>query len=504
MEENTISAQTPVWWSSVWEAVADAIVVLDEKGCIEDCNRATEGLFGYTRSETVGRSLDALIPDLRPVVQSDGMQKYVEDCKAVPANSAMEYVARMKDGSDLPVNLKFGDYSFRERSGFVCIVHDMSTRKQIEDRLQQREEQLKLTIKHAPIGMATLDLDGNIITVNEAFGAMVGYTEKELLHKPVNSITHQDDIDAAEMRLRQLRNGEIDQYRMRKRYVRKDGTVVESILSASVVHGPKGAPLLYVAQVEDLTDRLKAERDASEIREKLAHVTRVHMIGEMAAGIAHEINQPLAAIATYAQASRRMIEGGMVASDEVLDAMNKISRQARRAGEVIASLRSLVRKRSSTRREVDVDRLIRDVVQLAEMDSRMCDTSINLDLESGLPRVLADPVQIQQVILNLLLNGIEAMGCPDCPDKSLTVSAKLAVDHSVQISVKDQGAGISQEAEDSMFRSFFTTKESGMGMGLVISRSILNAHGGSLWFTRNPNEGTTFHLSIPVSAGEME
>lgn len=458
------------------------MLICDDDGFIKDCNRAAERLFNCNRSEAVGLNLSGLIPDLRQDRQAGDK----------------EYVARKKDGSTFPVNLKFGDYSFDVQSGFVCIVHDASTRKQIEDRLRQREEQLKLTIEHAPIGMATLDLEGNIITVNEAFRAMVGYREDELVNKPVHSITHHDDVDIAEKRLCQLREGIIDRYRMRKRYTRKDGAVVETLLSASAVHDSEGKPLLYVAQVEDLTERLKAERDASEIREKLAHVTRVHLVGEMAAGIAHEINQPLAAITTYAQASRRMIEGGSVDSDELLDTMNKISRQARRAGEVIASLRSLVRKRSSTRKEVDVDRLIRDVVQLAEMDSRMCDTSINLDLEGALPGVRADPVQIQQVVLNLLLNGIEAMSFHDCRDKSLTVTARSAADHSVQISVKDQGAGISREAEERMFRSFFTTKESGMGMGLAISRSILNAHGGSLWFTRNPDGGTTFHLSIPT------
>jgi PAS domain S-box-containing protein len=333
---------------------------------------------------------------------------------------------------------------------------------------------------------------------------MVGYAEEELVHKPVNSITHPDDIELANKRLQALREGKVDQYRMQKRYIRKDGGTVEAVLHASVVHDANGKPLLYVAQTEDLTEKLEAEKDASEIRERLAHVTRLHMIGEMAAGIAHEINQPLTAITTYAQACRRMIQAGMVTSDEVLDAMDKISHQAQRAGDVIGSLRGLVRKRASTRKKVDLNTLIRDVVQLAEVDARMHETSIETDLAAGLPHVQADPVQIQQVVLNLLLNGMEAMKSPECPNRSLKVTTGMAADNSVQISVRDHGIGISSEDEKSLFQTFFTTKTSGMGMGLAISRSIINSHGGRLWFIRNPDGGTTFYLSLPAIIGERD
>jgi two-component system sensor kinase FixL len=415
-----------------------------------------------------------------------------------------DLIAQKKDGSDLAVHLVVGEFAIEERSGFACIVQDISLRKQVEDRLRQREELLRQTIRHAPIGMATVDLEGRILTINEAFSSMVGYAERELVHKPVNSITHPDDVELADRFLRRLREGKIDHYNMQKRYIRKDGSTVEAMLHASAAHDSTGKPLLYIAQTEDLTERLEAEKNLGEMREQLAHVTRLHMIGEMAAGLAHEINQPLTAIATYAQASRRMIEAGMASSDEVLEAMDKISQQAQRAGDVIAALRGFVRKRSSSRASVDMNELIKGALQLAEVDARTHETSIELQLNPGLPQVKADPVQIQQVVLNLLLNGMEAMADPEYQNRKVTVRTAMTPEDSVQVAVEDLGRGISSEEEKDLFRAFVTSKTSGMGMGLAICRSIVDSHGGSLWFTRNSDIGTTFYFSIPAKVGESD
>ena len=371
----------------------------------------------------------------------------------------------------------------------------------LEARLRQREEQLKLTIQHAPTGIGTVDLNGRLLTVNAAFCSMVGYSEEELAGRPVNSITHPDDVEMAERRLLRLRNGEVEQYRVRKRYIRKDGGLVEGMMTAAVVHDSEGNPFLYVAHVEDLTERLKAETEINQSRERLAHVTRIQMIGEMVAGIAHEINQPLTAIATYAQASGRMIRAGMADSEELLAALDKISRQAQRAGDVIRHLRKLVRERPSAEEAVDLNALIAEVVPLAEVDARMHDSTIQLDLAAGLPPILADPIQIQQVVLNLVRNGMEAMGANDPDEKAVILGCHLGEDDTLEITVRDQGSGIPKGTDEELFQTFFTTKSSGMGMGLAISRSIVESHGGRLWFTRNPDRGSTFHVSLPLAGG---
>ncbi len=208
MNEKNLPAQHPLWWSSVWETVVDAIIIIDENGVIEDCNCSIKTVFGYERREAVGRNISTLIPDLHRVVCQGGMNAYATHLKDLPLDRSLDLVARKEDGSVFPVRLMAGEFRVNGQHGYTCVVRDISVRRMIEDRLRQREEQLKLTIQHAPTGIATVDLEGRFCTVNDAFSAMVGYTEEELMLRPVNSITHQDDIDLAEKRLQELREGQ--------------------------------------------------------------------------------------------------------------------------------------------------------------------------------------------------------------------------------------------------------------------------------------------------------
>ncbi len=252
----------------------------------------------------------------------------------------------------------------------------------------------------------------------------------------------------------------------------------------------------------DTEERLRlTEEEARETRERLAHVARLSTLGEMATGIAHEINQPLAAVATYAQACSRMIRSRVSDDVELLETLDRISHEALRAGAIINKLKDLVRRRHSHQIGCDINDLVHDVAELASVDAQHHGMEVRLELADDLPGIVADPVQIQQVILNLVRNGIEAMeGCDgDCVLRLRTRS----VDQEVVCSVEDCGVGLAEDQEEGLFAAFYTTKESGMGMGLSISRTIVRAHGGRLWFTRNPDRGTTFHFSIPVEEEDV-
>lgn len=242
----------------------------------------------------------------------------------------------------------------------------------------------------------------------------------------------------------------------------------------------------------------RTQEEARETRERLAHVARVSTLGEMATGIAHEINQPLAAVAAYAQACGRMIRSRTADDVELLEALDRISHEALRAGAIINKLKELVRRRDSGQVPCDLNTLVRDVAGLAVADANHNGVDLRLSLADGLPPVTADPVQIQQVVLNLVRNGIEAMeGCYG--ERILLVRTSDAGDEGVTCSVVDGGVGIEDDEEAGLFTPFYTTKESGMGMGLSISRTIIRAHGGKVWFTRNPDTGTTFHFRLPAS-----
>jgi signal transduction histidine kinase len=245
------------------------------------------------------------------------------------------------------------------------------------------------------------------------------------------------------------------------------------------------------------TEELLAERER-ELRERLTHLTRVSVMGEMASGIAHEVNQPLTAVATYAQAGKRMVDARMADSALVSDVLERISAEALRAGDIVHRLRNLVQKREAKQVLSDVNKLIKDLEHLASVDARMHDVELIFDLASSLPPVLVDEIQIQQVLLNLIRNGIDAMENVDPADKKLIVRTRQ-LDNRLQISITDHGCGLPEGAEHKLFQPFFTTKTSGMGMGLSISRSIVQSHGGNMTFEPNADRGVTFSFTLPLA-----
>jgi len=223
------------------------------------------------------------------------------------------------------------------------------------------------------------------------------------------------------------------------------------------------------------------------------------MMGEMAASIAHEVNQPLAAIAAYAQGCRRLLVGEAASNPLLADAVTRIANEALRAGDIVHRLDDLARKRRGQRVRCDVNQLIRDVHPLAAVDARLHDVQLVFDTNGSLPPVLADGVQLQQVLLNLIRNAIDAMEETAAAQRVAVVRAVLRDDDAIEVTVADQGCGLCEGSEARMFEPFFTTKDNGVGMGLAISRSIVTAHRGRMWFTRNPDRGTTFHFTIPVA-----
>lgn len=238
------------------------------------------------------------------------------------------------------------------------------------------------------------------------------------------------------------------------------------------------------------------EEALRSLQERLAHMNRVGTMGEMAAGIAHEINQPLGAIATYARACRRSFETGQQDDELMLETLDKISAQAHRASEVIRRIRTLVERGDVERHLSNLPETILEAVALAETEARLLELRIETMLVE-VPEVSIDRIQIQQVLLNLMRNGLEAMAAAGCKEP-LVVGCSRADEGHVEVLVRDHGHGVFQSAEGEIFEPFFTTKEGGMGMGLSICRSIVEAHGGRLWFTADEGVGTEFRFSLPL------
>jgi C4-dicarboxylate-specific signal transduction histidine kinase len=255
------------------------------------------------------------------------------------------------------------------------------------------------------------------------------------------------------------------------------------------------------ALAEEVAERKRAEDEARRHRNELAHFGRVSMIGEMATSLAHELNQPLTVISGCAQFCINSLRGRKRKPGQLLDAMEQTAEQANRANEVIRRVRGFVQKEEPERQLIDINEVIRGLADLLRTDAREHEAELRLELAEPMPLVTADPIQVQQVILNLAHNGIEAMD--DCGPVSryLSIHTSGQSNGVVEVAVRDRGAGIPSDSLDHIFDPFFTTKPQGLGMGLSISRTIVEAHGGRLWATSDVSDGTAFHFTLPLTEG---
>lgn len=488
--------------AGVLQAAVDPIIIIDHRGIIQEFNPSAEAVFGYQASEVIGESVNMLMPEPHRTNHDQYIENYLRTGKAQIIGIGREVVGRRRDGSVFPMELAVGEVKTGQLPYFVGITRDVTERKEFEQRLSRSEEQLRLAFNSMAIAKAVCDPDGRFRRVNPAACSFWGYSEAQLLSMRLADIALPEDRQRLASTMLSLAARSVTRADLFLRFEHPDGRIIHGHFFGSGISGGSNSPNNgeIVVQVVDQTHQVHAEEEARTHRERLAHVTRLSTVGEMAAGIAHEINQPLTAIATFAQACQRLLRVPEPEHDEILDALDQIDKQALRAGEVIRRLRTMVRKRESVRERVDINGLVRDIVKLAELDGRVHDYDISQKLEPGLPRVLVDPVQIQQVVLNLVRNGREAMqGVARPSDAKITVASRRAGESEIEVTVEDQGMGVSEEDEAELFHPFYTTKGSGMGMGLSICLSIVAAHGGRLWFTRNPKQGTTFHFTLPIA-----
>jgi PAS domain S-box-containing protein len=279
---------------------------------------------------------------------------------------------------------------------------------------------------------------------------------------------------------------------------RTDGSPGFISISGTPVFDAQHRFVGYRGVARDVTERKRAEEELRDAQAELAHVTRVTTLGELAASIAHEINQPLAAIVADADASLNWLAKANPDLDRIRGALEGIAKDGNRAGEVIRRIRQLAAKTEPHKIPLDVNGVISDVIPLLRSEVLGHHVSLRMDLRPGLPAVLADRVQLQQVIINLLMNAIESMASVDDRPRRLVVCSREQDGDHVVVTVQDAGVGFDPSKADQLFNAFFTTKPGGMGMGLSISRSIIEAHGGKFWATANADHGATFHFALPA------
>ncbi len=359
-----------------------------------------------------------------------------------------------------------------------------------------REAHLQSILATVPDAMIVIDERGVMQSFSSAAERLFGYSASEALGKNVDMMMPSPYRENHDGYLgRYLRTGERRIIGIGRIVVgeRKDGSTFPMELAVGEMRS--GDRRFFTGFIRDLTERQKTEARLQELQSELVHISRLTAMGEMASTLAHELNQPLSAIANYLKGSRRLLEGSAdQRSNTMRDAMDKAAEQALRAGQIIRRLRDFVARGESERRVESMKKLVEEASALALVGAKDQGVRVRFMFDPAVELVLADKVQIQQVLLNLLRNAIEAMETSD--RRELTVSSAAAEDDMVTISVADTGSGIASEMTSQLFQPFVTTKRHGMGVGLSISRTIVEAHGGRIWADSNPGGGTTFRFTL--------
>ena len=380
------------------------------------------------------------------------------------------------------------------------IKSDITERKRTEQALRETQERFLQMAENVGDAFWIVSAEGPATEyVSRAYETIWGRSRQSLYADPFSWIeaVHPDDRERVR---RAFKRQPIEGFEEEYRVVRPDGNIRWVHDRGFPVRDASGKLVRIVGIARDVTDRREAEQDARRHQAELAHVARMSTMGEMASGLAHELNQPLTAVVNYAQGALRRLRSGGGADEEVLNALERATEQAHRAAEIIRRLADFVQKHEPRRSTCNFNDAVREVVRFLEADARQHGVRIDLDSSVDLPEILMDNIQIQQVILNLVRNGIEAMSEMTVAERVLGIRTSVVGD-AVEVAVRDRGPGLTPEMQERIFTPFYTTKPRGMGMGLPISRSIIDAHGGRLWAACNPDRGATFHFTLPFSAG---
>ena len=364
---------------------------------------------------------------------------------------------------------------------------------------REREERLRSITQTAPDAIVVIDETGIIDTVNPAAERLFGYASDELVGENVKILMPSPYREAHDAHLGRYREtGEKRVIGIGRVVVgrRKDGTTFPARLSIGEIELEQGR--LFTGFLHDITERQDIQRRAGILQQELMHASRLSAMGEMASGIAHELNQPLTAIMNYARAARRHLERTEPDHAPIADLVDKAGHQAERAAEIIKRLRRFIRKDESERRLEPINTAVEEAAALALIGASDRNIELIFSLDEALPPVLMDRIEVQQVVLNILRNAIEAF--EGTGERKIRISTRASGPHQVEVDIRDNGPGLAPHVADDPFRPFQTTKADGMGIGLAISHTIIDSHGGQLWAENPPEGGAAFRFTLPVGS----
>ena len=484
--------------SAILDSALDCIVTIDHEARITEFNQAAEQTFGYRRDQILGKHLaEVIIPPSLRERHRQGFARYLATGEARVLGKRIEMTAVRADGGEFPVELSITRIPIDGPPSFTGYLRDITERKRAEQELRRSEAFLAEGQRLNLTGSFLWRLDKDEITFSEQLYRILEFDrDAPVTPQRIGSRVHPEDIPLLSEKIAHARAGNASELNYEVRLLMPDGSIKYLRANYHLTHDRDGG-LEIMGAVQDVTERRLSEEALSKLRSELSHMTRVTSLGALTASIAHEVNQPLSGIVTNASTCLRMLAADPPNVDGALETTRRTIRDGNRASEVITRLRALFSREDAAAEPVDLNEAIREVIALSLNDLQGNRVVLRSEFADDLPSVIGDRIQLQQVILNLLRNASDAMSNIEDRPRHLVVKTERDEVDCVRVTVQDSGTGIDPQNFARLFDPFFSTKSAGMGMGLSVSRSIVESHQGRLWAVQNDGPGATFSFSIP-------
>jgi PAS domain S-box-containing protein len=477
------------------ETATDGIISIDDQSTIRYVNPAAAHMFGYELAEMFEKNLASLMPERFRQLHLTSLRRYVTTGQRHIGWGGHELTGLHKSGREFPIEVSFGEDIRNGRHFFTGVVRDVTDRKPSEEALRASEQRLLAIVDNTNAVIFIKDLELRYVLVNREYERLFDVRRDQIRGKTDFDIHPHDVAETLQANDRQvIEAGGPTQF---EEVVPSEGSARHYVVVKFLLRDQVNEPYAVCSIATDIT----ALKQAEELKAELAHVTRVMTMGEIASSIAHEINQPLGAIVNYGNACLRLITTGSPDLTDIATALSEIVNDANRASAIIAQIRALSKKTLPEMVVLEVKDLVAEILPLVRHELNGRRIVLKTILSDNLSPVMGDRIQLQQVLLNLVINGMEAMHQIPEDRRHLSIAAQSHVSEGkalILITVTDSGIGLSAEDQPRLFEAFYTTKAEGMGMGLAISRSIVEAHGGRLWATPNADLGAIFQFTLPV------